>query len=131
MRPDPSESGPDLPPPSLLDPGAGDDPDPDQGRGHGGGDTDHETRDPGCRGRGVCCLVLVTATLSVLLSLALILPSLYIILRSVDVWGHSPANDNMIRPRTLHVISRKCIKWLRENNGCIPSEVSVRATIMN
>ena len=34
----------------------------------------------------------------------------------------------IVRPRTLHVINRKCIKWLRENNGGIPSEVSVRAT---
>ena len=91
MRPDPSESGSDLPPPARPDPGASDDPD------WGHGDTDHETRDPGCRGRGVCCLVLVTATLSVLLSLTLILPSLYTILRSVDVSGHSAANNTYDR----------------------------------
>ena len=93
MRPDPSESGSDLPHSALPDPGASDDPDPN--RGHG--DTDHETRDPGCRGRGVCCLVLVTAPLSVLLSLTLILPSLYTILRSVDVSGHSAANNTYDR----------------------------------
>ena len=97
MRPDPSESGSDLPHSALPNPGASDDPDPDPGRGQGGGDTDHETRDPECRGRGVCCLVLVTATLSVLLSLTLILPSLYIILRSVDVSGHSAANNTYDR----------------------------------
>ena len=80
MRPDPGESEADVP-----DPGAG--VGPDTGQGHD--DADHETRDPGCRGRGDCCLVLVTATLSVLLSLALILPSLYIILRSVNILGQA------------------------------------------
>ena len=116
MRPDPSETEADLP-----DPGAGVGPDTDNGQGHD--DTGHETPDPGCRGRGDCCLVLVTATLSVLLSLALILPSLYIILRSVNILGQASANIS-IRPRTMQVLSRKCIKWLVENNGGKPSEVS-------
>ena len=39
--------------------------------------------------------------------------------------GSSSANIS-IRPRTMQVLSRKCIKWLRENNGGKPSEVSSR-----
>ena len=107
MRPSPSVT--------IQVPGAEDV--PDQGRCH------QETR-----GRADCGLVLVTAALSVLLSLALILPSLYIILRSVAVsvsrvWAHTPLISPITRPRTVHILSTKCIEWLRENND-IMSEVN-------
>ena len=112
MRPDPSEAEADLPPPSLPDPGAGVGPEPDPGRGHV--DPDHETGDPGCRGRGDCCLVLVTATLSVLLSLALILPSLYIVLRSVDIFGRAlliyyihQTRDNSSSKQKMHQVFKR------------------------